>query len=806
MACGLTQVDQLRLKLQEMTQDSDPYPFLSVVEDYLAAVPGDHPMRAAAISGLAKKGLLSVAAELGEACPATCPEAIELRTAAAQLARAPSEVVDWSTTDARFAANLESLRSRGQPGWTLAEDIEQAWREVADDLTLHQANDGNLQVRGTRSDGRRGWIPAALDYAGKIEVSGDAESFKGQLLAPFLLDGVGMGWLLGRLHAATKCTYLSYSPAIYVVETNLRALALVLRLHDWAAVLADERVYLFTGPSAWADWRDLMKTDCSLPLPPEVIQMTRWPGQSPGPAEERLAEVAEHRGALLAGLRNQVEEVYARRNAAYWADRYANAGPEVPLRVLCITSRFSTFLQHSIRDLMAALDRAGCATRLLIEQKDHTMVARHAYVEPFAEFQPDLVLMIDHHRHEQADVFIENVPYVCWIQDELPWLFDASAGRGLGPLDFAMGFGLTQCVLRYGYPADRFMPCRLAMDPAKFAPAPDAGEPDPALRCDVAYVSHHSEPPAALHDRVRKMACDDHARRLIDAFYEETRSLFASSRFNAGYDLGRLLRQIEAKTGFVPNHPELREKLMGLFVRPLADRWLRHTALAWVADWADATGRTLHLYGNGWDQHRRFARYARGPAEHGRHLAEITRQAKINLHAGLNTALHQRVLETLCAGGFLMVRYHPHDFFPESNRSLVRYVQERGIDRPMRIPLDQVPPECVETMRERAAVTGREMPGTYDITEEWLLTARARRRHGGRYDFASLAFPDFERIAFDGAESFARRAEHFIENPDERQALAGRMQEAVNELFTYDALVPRVVNFIRQALRSNGEG
>ena len=58
-----------------------------------------------------------------------------------------------------------------------------------------------------------------------------------------------------------------------------------------------------------------------------------------------------------------------------------------PLRVLCVTSRFTTFLKYSTRDVAATLERQGMATRLLIEPKDYAVVSPQAYMEAFVEFQ-----------------------------------------------------------------------------------------------------------------------------------------------------------------------------------------------------------------------------------------------------------------------------------------------------------------------------------------------------------------------------------------------------------------------------------
>jgi len=181
-----------------MARDEDSYPFISVAEDYLAAVPHDDQVRALLVGALVRKGLLSVAAELARGCPQASPNAVELHAAADQLIRSASEKVDWSTTDGRFTANLAGLRSRDGAGEILADQVEQTWQQLAPGLTLYKANDGNVQVRAVKSDGRGLWVPAALDYNGKVEALVDTDGWKGRILSPFLLEGVGIGaWFRG---------------------------------------------------------------------------------------------------------------------------------------------------------------------------------------------------------------------------------------------------------------------------------------------------------------------------------------------------------------------------------------------------------------------------------------------------------------------------------------------------------------------------------------------------------------------------------------------------------------------------------
>jgi hypothetical protein len=497
-----------------------------------------------------------------------------------------------------------------------------------------------------------------------------------------------------------------------------------------------------------------------------------------------------------------VDGYYDGFDRSAWARRYATAELGDPLRVLVVTSRYTTFLQHSSRDLAAAFERAGLRARVLIEEHDHAVTDRAVQMTVFGDYRPDLVVVLDHHRHEAPERYPGNVPFLCWIQDELAALFAPEVGGRLGELDFTMGYGRTRCVLGCGYPAERFMACRLAVDPGKFESAAGGGE-DGSLRCDVVFVSNHAETPEGLRDRILSQNSDPMLRRLMEAFYEQTRELMWSPEFNAGYDLESLLREVEAKVELrCPDGP-LRDRLMGVYVRPLADRTLRHATLGWVADWAEATGRVLHLYGRGWEEHPRFGRYACGVAEHGRQLGQIARQAGINLHTGSSPGLHQRVLETAAAGGFVMVRFHPLDFSPPGYESLRRLLVERGVEEPTRIPIDELPAEWVAGRRRRDGLMGRQTPAEIEITREYLFEQDPRRVADRRYDIAELAFTGFEKITFDGPRSFAERAEYYLSHPEERAEMARRMRAAVEELFTYDALAGRIISFIRGQLNKS---
>ena len=798
---------EARERLMGLAEHPDPYLFLNCVGDYLRALPLDDQVRATAMRLAVHLRLFSVAEEFALACPPSSSSHGALQALAEQFAVRRTDCIEVSTTDACLAKNLQVLAGRGESGARIAEQVEVAAGEMPPELTLLQAGDGNLLARAARRDGQRIWLPAAQDFRGKTEAIAEEVSFRGDFVAPFLVDGVGAGWLVPRLYAATQNTYLSYSPAIYVIEPNLRALALVLRLHDWSEALADERLLLAAGASAWADWMELMRSREDLAEPRQTISLARWPGDAATPAADCLRQVGEQRQCALHALRSATDALYAGRDAAWWAQRYATSGDAEPLRVLCVTSRHTTFLQHSMRDLQTALDRAGVQTRLLIEASDYTVMSGLVTLRAIQAFKPDLVVVIDHHRYEMAERIVADVPFVCWIQDHMPRLFSEDAGRSLGPLDFTIGFGKESCVKQFGYAPERFMSCWLAVNPEKFAPAQVASGPEDsaALSCDVVYVGHQAETPEALHARIRAQIAPP-VTQLVDAFFEEMLPRMRAEGFNGAHHLEALLQEMEQRTRIGLTDEESRARLLGVYVRPLVDKVLRHTTLEWVADWAEGTGRTLHLYGRDWEGHPRFGRFARGEARHGAHLGAIARAAAINLHCGLNVSLHQRVLETAIAGGFLLVRYHPQDFYPAWLAQMHDYVRTHQICPPARIAYGDLPFELTEAHRRRMEEIGRRNAGEVEIFPGFLESHDPAGAHERRYQFAGEMFPMLADMIFDSASSFAAQAERYLADAKLRQDTAARMQAVVQCEFTYDALVSKLLGFVGEELATDARG
>src|SRR5262249_4996272 len=112
--------------------------------------------------------------------------------------------------------------------------------------------------------------------------------------------------------------------------------------------------------------------------------------------------------------------------------------------------------------------------------------------------------------------------------------------------------------------------------------------------------------------------------------------------------LRNLARSRAAARAILLDPRALNEMTMDLCT--FADRAYRHTALAWVSRWCESNGKTLNLYGNGWESHATFAKWAAGPAAPGEDARAIFQVSRINLQLIQPGFIHSRALDGLAAG------------------------------------------------------------------------------------------------------------------------------------------------------------
>src|SRR5690606_34297670 len=225
--------------------------------------------------------------------------------------------------------------------------------------------------------------------------------------APAMVAGLDQGWLWHALYEV-PCTLPAlpgHRSPLYLLAHDMERLWVVLHLQQWQKLLGDSRALLFVGPDAVAQVRQAMIERLEIPWPKYCLTV-----------EPQLWAPGMNLDALIADASGHA----SRRLRAASALDLAPQPPrqllpeDRPLRVLGLTSRYTTFLQHSMRDWLSAFQRLGHETRLLIEEADHEILNNIIYAEACRDFRPDLIVIIDHYRAE-LEGLPADVPCVMWV-------------------------------------------------------------------------------------------------------------------------------------------------------------------------------------------------------------------------------------------------------------------------------------------------------------------------------------------------------------------------------------------------------
>ncbi|MCH7702193.1 MAG: glycosyltransferase family 1 protein [Planctomycetes bacterium] len=698
--------------------------------------------------------------------------------------------ISWGTCNGRFRRNIDAWAARCPE----AGELPSIWDAVQDKYQLYRTVDGNYQLRSTPETGGGRWLSALADHRRLDEARPLPYDEKSLMPAPCVFEGLGFGWYFRRVHEATQHTFLNFSAPLFVVEPDPIWFAISLHLHDWRDVLGDPRVMLFVGSDAIPRFERALNADRDLQLPGAHVYGHAWNVTRDGSVIKAVERAGRRRERLNRRSLGRMQARYADRTAMYWAQRFATAlnGDGPPLRILAVTSRYTTFLQYSMRDAVHALESLGHRTKLLIEPSDHHALGSASYHRAILDFDPDLYFILDHLRYSHRRHLPDNLPMFTWDQDLLPHVFTRQHIAQQGPLDVIGGITKRHCVTGLGCDEQRYCNAIMPTDPDVYSAEPLPDEDLKPYRCDVSYVSNASQTAASFHEQERAKLDDPRGKRLLDVLYEGVIRLAQQGLVGMDGRRRRLLADAQRRTGTTIQNDDLLNYLENWYLWRLGDRIYRHQALEWVADWVQRTGRRFHLYGRGWDTHPRFAAYARGVAQNGRELRCVYQATAINLQIMPSGFIHQRSMDGLAAGGFFLTRSTPADHNTVPIRRVLgrlEAVGAAGLDDP-RAAADT---ELQLALREYERQTGHK----WDPADEHYLTTL---RIAAEQPAAGEVFPEFGTVLFNNGDEFADRAEHFLSQPSLRRSVADRMRRIVLERFTYQRTMERFLHFMRDYL------
>lgn len=515
------------------------------------------------------------------------------------------------------------------------------------------------------------------------------------------------------------------------------------------------------------------------------------------------------RAAVRQALDEQARLIGELRREVFAPEFVCNRAGAASRRLLIVTTRYSTFMKHSAADLAAAFNAAGHQAEVLLEDDDCSVFASTALLMAQRRLRPDAVVMINFVRATVADTVPLATPIVTWIQDAMGHLFDERTGRSVGPRDVLVGHLLPSLFSQFGFPSERGLHTPVLVSAAKFS-RPIPAELLEKHRCEVAYVSHQSQTPEMLCNKMIADVGEAAGGRVGAA----VRTLYAGVWTAVAECGNRLLattlpEEVEkaVRRHQLSTDAGIRERMLSTVAWPLADRLLRHRMIGWTADICRRRGWSFRLYGKGWDKHHAWAEYACGELPHGEELAASYAAARVHLHASLGSSMHQRVMECALAGGLPIVYRKADDLL-----FLAEYVnfavQRDGTPAAM----TELWPDArrnwsfaadhFESMRfvaqcQRLGVpSNAHFPGMFHLREIYGGAARWQPDAPAATTQAAWMLGDLAETTFANERELEALIEKAINRTEWRADIQAGIAERVRQVFTYDNLVPRIVRML----------
>lgn len=799
----ITRDDLLRLGRQ-----AQPWEFLALAPAAIRQLPTDEGLRFLAAANLGKLGLRTLALEqldyLADSSRAH-PDVAALRAALSGL---PDDAISFDRRLANVLRALAAIARNSPDAARAARQALPAWATRQRDHRLFLTTDGNAirtaaESAGLPADVTRGNIRAAIESSVRKAVADAPDG----MARPAVIEGVDPPWALTTWLAATPATRHGYQPRAWVVQADVLELLDGLSISDLSGSFDTERVGVIVGPDGAARLASTLRESFHTIILGPLFPIAREPCRGPS-CHEALAAVQREQDDRQRALRVEVDGAYAGRSREWWLDRYRQglANAAEPLRVLIPTCRYSTFVQHSSRDLAGAFERAGWQARVIIEPDRFSRLSGLAYLGEFSVFRPDLVVLINYPRHVLRGVMASDVPYVCWVQDSMPHLFDPAVGRAQGPLDFMIGHLGSAMFDRFGYALERSESAAIPADTRKFHDGPV----DPALlaryRCDVAMLTHHSEPPDDMHARLASEVAA--SAPSIAARLGTLRAAVESAVAQCtGQSLEGLIADAArdfARAAGAADDPRLLHTLIRNYAVPLADRILRHQVLAWAIEIAQRRSWRLHLYGHGWKTLPHAAPFARGEVAHGDELRAAYQCAAAHLHCSGTNIVHQRVIECFLSGGVCLSRAHREAIIPAATGYQLRVIQRQPDQTEAdgsRLGYTIIDHPELLALASLQARTGCGFDGPTFWTRPEKVASQRRLRHilVGDLDPTGL-LGDVPEFCFTSESELEERLERAIEQPSWRQNANAAVRARIHARLTTDVIVQKMVTLVARGL------
>ena len=606
------------------------------------------------------------------------------------------------------------------------------------------------------------------------------------------LLSIGDGYLLKALAADKRKYFLDREQAIFVFEPDPRLALACMLLHDYSGPngpIQQRRIQWYVGPKWLEQYRLDALTNRCLPFPNTTLKL----GINPAPIEQGVIQVIGELSAMDRKYAKEVSDYYASLPADHFEKMLSNNPPRMP-RILLMTTRFSTVLQYSTRDTAEAFRQLDWDAQVLIEAAPYEMLSRVGIRKTLAEFKPDLIFQIDHNRAEQGDLLPANVPFVNWIQDLLPNLMNKQAGERIGLRDFVLTPSLQRWVDDFSYPR------RQCLEFRKLTRVPHRPIGWSSRADRVVYVSTWSQTPQQMMEELLRTETGK-SKEIVQAACQRMIETYKAGQSLATMgEVRRLLIDVMREQECTAEEATIRTTATRLFDR-LNNLLFRQQGLFWASKACKQLNLNLEIYGNGWSKNPDFASYAKGTIAYGDDLEELTRSAGIYLVLEPFVCIaHQRLLDSLVAGGFCISRHHP------ANQLIPQMIEL----------LNTVDESVVTESQLRKALHGAALKQLQDTLDGFHVAdlsphsvdhvALIRQlMQSGFLSASGILLPELNQTTFNTEAQMKQLFTRFTRDDMHRTQIAKKQRQFVESNYSYASGIKRMISFLHDRLSTENQ-
>ncbi|MCK9395109.1 MAG: glycosyltransferase [Methylobacter sp.] len=508
-----------------------------------------------------------------------------------------------------------------------------------------------------------------------------ATYFKRENTSCYALLSLGSGYELLEAFKQTERPIPEmeeFEVSIYVIEQEPGMLVLNMLLHDWEPIIASKRVQFFNHNAIGQLCEEWLKFQAALPT--VLLDMKVQGGLRSEQLFELIDQAQQQRAQRHIANLHEIHEYYGAITDTVWQDKFKSENIN-SLRVMGFISRFSSFLKYCIRDLLDGFDRLGAVTTTCIEEENYYLANIEYFIEQLNSFKPDIILTINHFRHEFSGV-PESIPFVNWIQDMLPHIRNnktVMSGKDITFVFSKGGLGLNESPEYKNSPVE-FLP--VGYNDKIYFPIREEKNYD----CDVLVITHLQEPEKTF-EPIRKpgefrLLLNENEMRLINEkvlteaeliglyrILDEHLSPLNIKEFSRfctmrGGDTVDEFNAIFAEQGIAL------EQLVMDILYPFGGNRLHYEYLRKMKTWPVSLllnaqpEINIRLFGKNWCGYPEFKKLNNGIADNGEYINKLMNNAKICLNVSPGITLHMRALEIMASCSFMLSRRNEYDRSP----------------------------------------------------------------------------------------------------------------------------------------------